>query len=120
MTTLRRLHSGWRRVRGSAVRIGTSQYEVNLKDNGFRWRKKKESLEGGSLFYEVECVPRFCGLRRCLFSVDDGFVNGIPTGCGDTPVVGGVLVYIDSDLASFCFFVGIDTHDSNIFYCLTS
>ena len=56
----------------------------------------------------------------CLFSVDDGFMNGIPTGCGDTPVVGGVLVYIDSDLASFYFFVGIDTHDSVIFYCLTS
>ena len=51
----------------------------------------------------------------CLFSVDDGFVNGIPTGCGDTPVVGGVLVAIDSDLASFYFFVGIDTHDSVIF-----
>ena len=52
-------------------------------------------------------------------------MNGIPTGCGDTPVVGGVLVAIDSYLASFYFLIGIDTHDSVIFllfnfliYCL--
>ena len=37
-------------------------------------------------------------------------MNGIPTGCGDTPVVGGVLVAIDADLSSLHFFVSIDTH----------
>ena len=45
-----------------------------------------------------------------LFGVDHGLVDGIPTGCGDTPVVGGILVAVDANLRSFDLFVGIDTH----------
>jgi hypothetical protein len=55
-----------------------------------------------------------------LFSVDNGFVNGIPTSGIDTPVVGGVLVSVDSNLSSLHFFVCIDTHDTIIFYNSTS
>ena len=55
-------------------------------------------------------------LNQNLFGVDDSFVNGIPAGCIDTPVVGGVLVTVDSDFASFHFFVSIDTHDTIIFF----
>ena len=86
-----------------------------------KWKQKRVALLRlfilRSLFASVSIGG---GSQGWLFSVDDGFVNSIPTGCGDTPVVGGVLVDIDSDLASFYFFVGIDTHDSVIFYCLTS
>ena len=56
------------------------------------------------------------GRQLCLFSVDDGFVDGIPASSGDAPIVGGVLVAVDSDLASFDFFVSIDTHDTKIFF----
>lgn len=52
-----------------------------------------------------------------LFGVDDSLVDGIPTGGGDAPVVGGVLIAVDSYLASFYFFVSIDTHDA-IFFCI--
>ena len=51
-----------------------------------------------------------------LFGVDDSFVDGIPPSSGDAPVVGGVLIAIDSYLASFDFFVSIDTHDAIFFY----
>jgi hypothetical protein len=37
-------------------------------------------------------------------------VHSIPTGGGDTPIVGGVLVAVDADLSSLHFFVSIDTH----------
>ena len=47
-----------------------------------------------------------------LFSVDDGFVDGVPTGSVDTPVVGGVLVDVDSHFSSLDFFVSIDAHNS--------
>ena len=53
---------------------------------------------------------------RCLFSVDNGFVDGIPPSGGDSPVVGRILVAVDSYLASFDFFVSIDTHDTIFFY----
>jgi hypothetical protein len=49
-------------------------------------------------------------MRNPLFSVDDGFVNGIPTSGVDAPVVGGVLVHIDSHFSSLDFFVSVDTH----------
>lgn len=49
-----------------------------------------------------------------LFRVDDGFVNSIPAGGVDAPVVGGVLVHIDSHLASLDFFVSVDAHSSMI------
>ena len=55
-----------------------------------------------------------------LFSVDDGFVDGVPASSVDAPVVGGVFVAIDSNLASFYFFIGVDTHNIINFYCLTS
>ena len=45
-----------------------------------------------------------------VLGVDDGFVHSIPTGGGDTPIVGGVLVAVDADLSSLHFFVSIDTH----------
>ena len=51
-----------------------------------------------------------------LFGVDNGFVDGVPASGSDAPIVGGVLVAIDSDLASFYFFVSIDTHDTIFFY----
>ena len=51
-----------------------------------------------------------------LFSVDDSFVNCIPTSGVDAPVIGGVLVTVDSNLASLYFFVGINTHSSMFFY----
>ena len=56
------------------------------------------------------------GYNQRLFSVDDGFVDSVPTGSSYTPIVGGVLVAVDSDLASFDFFVGIDTHDTIILF----
>ena len=46
----------------------------------------------------VRTLYHKCGFR--LFSVDNGFVNGIPASGIDTPVVGGVLVAIDSDFSS--------------------
>ena len=61
MTTLRRLHNGWRRVRGSAVRVGLSRYEVNLKDNGFRWRKKKSRWRAALYFTRSNVFPAFAG-----------------------------------------------------------
>ena len=57
---------------------------------------------------------------QCLFGIDNGFVDGIPPSGSDTPIVGGVLVAVDSYLASFDFFVSIDTHDTIFFLCLTS
>ena len=60
--------------------------------------------------------PRSAGASLGLFSVDDGFVDGVPASSGYTPVVGGILVAVDSDLASFDFFVSIDTHDTNIYF----
>ena len=45
-----------------------------------------------------------------VLGVDDGFVHSIPTGGGDTPIVGGVLVVVDANLSSLHFFVSIDTH----------
>ena len=55
------------------------------------------------------------GRQQYLFSVDDGLVDGVPTSGGDAPVVGGVLVAVDSYLASLDFFVSIDTHDTIFF-----
>ena len=37
-------------------------------------------------------------------------MDSVPTGSGDTPVVGGVLVTVDANLSSLHFFVSIDTH----------
>ena len=48
--------------------------------------------------------------ERQLFSVDDGFVNCVPTSSVQTPVIGGVLVAIDSNLSSLYFFVCINAH----------
>ena len=33
---------------------------------------------------------------QCLFGIDNGFVDGIPPSGSDTPIVGGVLVAVDS------------------------
>ena len=60
------------------------------------------------------------GRNTELFGVDDSLVDGIPTGSGDAPVVGGVLIAVDSYLTSFDFFVSIDTHDAIFFLYLTS
>ena len=49
-------------------------------------------------------------MKELVLSVDDGFVDSVPTSGGDTPVVGGVLVTVDADLSSLHFFVSIDTH----------
>jgi hypothetical protein len=49
-------------------------------------------------------------VKELVLSVDDGFVDSVPTGSGDTPVVGGVLVTVDANLSSLHFFVSIDTH----------
>ena len=46
-----------------------------------------------------------------LFSIDNGFVDSIPTGGIETPIVGGVLVAIDSHFSSLDLFVSINTHD---------
>ena len=43
-------------------------------------------------------------------------MDGVPTSSGDAPIVGGVLVAVDSYLASLDFFVSIDTHDTILFY----
>jgi hypothetical protein len=58
--------------------------------------------------------------KNQLFGVYDGFVDGVPASSVDAPVVGGVFVAIDSNLASFYFFIGVDTHNIINFYCLTS
>ena len=44
--------------------------------------------------------PLYHDALLCLFGVDNGFVNGIPASGIDTPIVGGVLVAIDSDFPS--------------------
>ena len=50
-----------------------------------------------------------------VLGVDDGLVDSIPTGSGDTPVVRGVLVSVDADFSSFHLFVSIDTHDVYVY-----
>lgn len=59
-------------------------------------------------------------IRVCLFSVDDGFVDCIPAGSVQTPVVRGVLVALNSHFSSLYFFVCINTHNTLCFYCSTS
>ena len=49
-------------------------------------------------------------MKALVLGVDDSLVDGIPTSGGDTPIIGGVLVAVDSHLSSFDFFVSIDTH----------
>ena len=46
-----------------------------------------------------------------VLGVDDGLVDSIPTGGIETPIVGGVLVAIDSHFSSLDLFVSINTHD---------
>lgn len=53
--------------------------------------------------------------NRILFGFDNGFVNGIPACCVETPVVGGVLVAVDSNFSSLQFFVSVDAHDIILF-----
>ena len=47
-----------------------------------------------------------------LFSVDDGFVDSVPTSSIQTPVVRGVLVALNSHFSSLDFFVSINTHNT--------
>ena len=42
-------------------------------------------------------------------------MDGVPTSGGDAPIVGGILVAVDSYFASFNLFISIDTHDTIIF-----
>lgn len=67
------------------------------------------------VFNLLHHCPRAAAKTVVLFSVDDSFVDGVPASGVETPVVGGVLVAIDSDLASLYFFVGINTHGDMIF-----
>ena len=69
--------------------------------------------------FVVTVKPSY-GRNTELFGVDDSLVDGIPTGSGDAPVVGGVLIAVDSYLTSFDFFVSVDTHDAIFFLYLTS
>jgi len=71
---------------------------------GGRVTKKKSSPNWRTLFS--------CSEASLLFSVDNGFVNGVPASGVDTPVVGGVLVHIDSHFSSLDFFVSVDAHSS--------
>jgi hypothetical protein len=86
------------------------------------WYKKQKSRRSDSFYCSKQgtLFARPVPLQLRLFSVDDGFVDSVPTSCGNAPIVGGILVHIDSDLSSFYFFIGIDTHSFEYFLCLTS
>jgi hypothetical protein len=86
-------------------------------------RYKKQKSRRSDSFYcskQGTLFARPVPLQLRLFCVDDGFVDSVPTSCGNAPIVGGILVHIDSDLSSFYFFIGIDTHSFEYFLCLTS
>jgi hypothetical protein len=86
------------------------------------WYKKQKSRRSDSFYCSKQgtLFARPAPLQLRLFGVDDGFVDSVPTSCGNAPIVGGILVHIDSDLSSFYFFIGIDTHSFEYFLCLTS
>ena len=76
--------------------------------------------EEAAMCVAASCVPLVRkllgrGLFGLFVSVDDSLVNSVPTCSVDAPIVGGVLVAIDSNLASLHFFVSIDTHFSIFF-----
>ena len=105
----------WERGR-VGICLETSDINKRVPQRGTLFLNPLNKIIMNTFFQGLPWSGRGLGRNQRLFGVDDGFVDCIPTGCGDTPVVGGVFVAVDSDFASFNLFVSIDTHDTIIFY----